>query len=213
MISMLKSASKDLIQIISLNNLVFRKNENRKCVYLTFDDGPDPVYTAQVLEILGRNNASASFFVIGEKVDQYPEIAKRIANSGHALAGHTYSHKMITEMTGNEMKRDLEKTRACIKKHTDVDTNLFRPPRGRMNASNILLAMLNGYRVIHWSITYSDYKRDSLERLINEMKSRELSDGDILLLHDNNQFTVDALESFIKMIKGKGYELRALPIL
>jgi len=211
MIFTARNMLKVFIQALCMQRLVFKFSAGKKCIYLTFDDGPDPVYTSRVLEILRDNNVKASFFLVGEKIDSHADIAMQIARSGHALAGHTYEHKVITEMTRQEIRTDLARTRACIKNTTNVDTVLFRPPRGKMNFVNILSAILHGYRVIHWSVTYSDYRKDSLERLVATMRNIKLRDGDILLLHDNNQYTVDALDGLIKSVKNQGYDLCALP--
>ena len=209
--SNVRNILKTFIQYLFLNRLVFRLGGAGKKIYLTFDDGPDPVYTSHVLKILSDNDAKASFFLVGEKTRMNAEVARQISDNGHTLAGHTYNHKEITEMTRHEMLSDLEKTRDCIRKVTNVDTALFRPPRGVMNLVNVASAILSGYRVMHWSVTYSDYRKDSLDRLVLEMQSKDLSNGDILLLHDNNQYTVEALDGFIKMIKKQGYDLCALP--
>jgi len=188
---------KYILQILSFGSFIGRIRKGTNTICLTFDDGPNPEYTRKVLDVLKENNIKAVFFLIGEKVEKYPEIARRIIDEGHVIGGHTYSHKEITSMTRKEAANDLKHTRDIFNQYLEHDSILFRPPRGRMNIKNTLLIMFKGYKIIHWSITYSDYLKDGTDKLKQRISGRLPKSGDIILLHDNNPYTLESLPYLI----------------
>lgn len=160
---------------------------------LTFDDGPHEVYTAKILDLLARHEVKASFFLVGESAVRAPELVRRIVRDGHCVASHTYSHRELPSLTGVQLRHELTAGRRVLSELTGVDTNLVRPPRGRISASALLRMRHWGYRLVHWSKTYSDYLQDGSARLVQRIRTIGLSPGDIALLHDNNAHTLAAL--------------------
>jgi len=164
---------------------------------LTFDDGPNIEHTPRVLDLLHVHGVQATFFVIGQAAAAAPALLRRIVEEGHAVGSHTYSHRDIPTLTRKELWQELNSCRELIKDLTGVDTRLVRPPRGRINAAALMRMKRWGYRLIHWSKTYSDYLRDGLEPLLRRIHSRGLEPCDIALFHDNNEYTVAALAQML----------------
>jgi peptidoglycan/xylan/chitin deacetylase (PgdA/CDA1 family) len=173
-------------------------------VALTFDDGPDPVYTPALLDLLAQNGIKASFFVIGEKAEQHPELLRRMADEGHAIGGHTWTHREIVTLSRLELESELTRCRDLIRKASGVDTVLFRPPRGRVNLSSIHQVCQSGYCLVHWTKTYSDYQRDGVSKLIERFRQNRPVARDIVLLHDHNEYTVAALKALIPEWQSEG---------
>ena len=101
-----------------------------KKIALTFDDGPHPVKTPKILEILQKHDARATFFVVGSLAEYHPEIVKKEAELGHEIANHSYTHPRLSKLTETEIKSEIEKTDSIIKKAAGVTPRLFRPPEG-----------------------------------------------------------------------------------
>jgi peptidoglycan/xylan/chitin deacetylase (PgdA/CDA1 family) len=175
-------------------------------VALTFDDGPDPVNTPLVLDMLSRNKVKATFFLIGKKLEGNETLVKRIIDEGHVIGNHSYSHSHTWDFQlAFMMRKDIRKTEAQLFKLTGYRTRLFRPPYGVINpmVSNAL-KKLHGYRVIAWNRrsfdTISGHEEIVLSRIL-----KGISAGDIILLHDTVPLTVRILEQVIGSIKEKGF--------
>src|SRR5256884_4575978 len=150
-------------------------------------------HTPRVLDLLHGHDIKATFFVIGQAAAVAPALLRRIVEEGHAVGSHTYSHRDIPTLTRKELWQELSSCRELIKDLTGVDTRLVRPPRGRINAAALVRMKRWGYRLVHWSKTYSDYLRDGCEPLLRRIHARGLEPCDIALFHDNNEYTVAAL--------------------
>ncbi|NOY63311.1 MAG: polysaccharide deacetylase family protein [Gammaproteobacteria bacterium] len=173
-------------------------------ISLTFDDGPDPQYTLPLLEILAVHDVKATFFMIGEMVDRHPDIAAQIVREGHAVAGHTYTHRELPSLSEPELNEELDKTRLAIQRATGIDSFDFRPPRGRMSAASLGYLKKTDYRLIHWSKTYSDYLKDGADKLIERINSNPMVAGDVILFHDNNSHSLEAMERILPQLKQQG---------
>ncbi|MDZ8053465.1 MAG: polysaccharide deacetylase family protein [Aulosira sp. ZfuVER01] len=182
---------------------------SQKAIALTFDDGPSPKNTAQVLEILKKNQIKATFFVVGEMVQTYPKVAKQIVADGHALGNHTWDHSyhhMDTAMAASE----IDRTADIIYKTTGVKTALFRPPGGYLHNGLADYAKNQNYAVMMWSSLSGDANRHTpqvagmIKNVVNDVKP-----GSIVLMHDgggNRSRTVKALPGIIAGLKAKGYK-------
>ena len=115
---------------------------------LTFDDGPDPTCTPRLLDILERHHASATFFVVGETAQKYPELIRRMAQSGHAIGHHSWDHPAFPLITGRERRAQM---RACAKAIAPYGQRIFRPPFGAQDVASRLSVFWLGYRVITWT--------------------------------------------------------------
>ena len=183
-----------------------------KAIALTFDDGPEPPYTQQVLEILKKNNIKATFFVIGQNLKAYPQLGQKIVADGHALANHTWSHT-YRHFSPSGAANEIEKTTALIYKTTGVKTSIFRPPGGFMNNGPAGYAKQHKYFIAMWSADSSDWKRPSVATLVNNVV-RQAQPGGMALMHDGGGYrshTVQALPKIIAQLKKRGYKFVTVP--
>jgi peptidoglycan-N-acetylglucosamine deacetylase len=157
-------------------------------VALTFDDGPHPEGTPALLDLLGEAGARATFFLIGEQVERWPEVAARIAREGHLVALHGYRHRTLLRVPPRALDRDLELGARVIEDATGVAPALYRPPYGIFSPAGLALARRRGYATLLWSRWGHDWRRFiTPERIAGEV-TRDLSHGDVLLLHDADHY-------------------------
>ena len=187
-----------------------------RCVALTFDDGPDPRYTPQVLDILKSHGVKATFFLVGRHVEQYPGIARRIAEEGHSIGNHSYSHLNMILLSRNRAISEIERSEAAILKATGERPYLFRPPRGLGGPSVIELLRERKYTMVLWSLSSRDWIEPSYREIVSTVL-RNVKNGDIILFHDSGSVieaqggsrenTVRALPIIISELKKRGYRL------
>lgn len=200
----LSRVGKEVLQrCLMPGTFVWRLPSGTACA-LTFDDGPHPLHTPQVLEILGRHGVKASFFLVGEYALRAPELVRRIAQEGHCVASHTFSHRELPALSRDELARELTDCREVLRQLTGTDTRLIRPPRGRIDVRSLVRLKRWEYRVVHWSKTYSDYLKDGSSALLARMRERGLEPRDIALFHDTNPYTVEALEQMLPLWRAAG---------
>jgi len=196
---------------------IIRRGPHENIVSLTFDDGPNPIYTAQILDILKEKGVKASFFVVGENVAKYPEIAKRIVSEGHDIGNHTHSHGKLVPSTRRVVLRQLNNCDSAIRKASGAGTKLFRPPRGIYSNAVRKLLLEEGYRIILWTVSSVDWGGLSHKTIFWRVKwfARK---GAIILFHDSGALirkegasrinTVQALPMIIDHLRQKrGFEI------
>jgi peptidoglycan/xylan/chitin deacetylase (PgdA/CDA1 family) len=177
---------------------------------LTFDDGPHPEYTPQVLSVLRAHRVRATFFVVGRAAERFPDVARSIVADGHSIGSHTHTHRELPGLTAQDLAGELAAARAAIAAVTGVDTRLLRPPRGRVDALSLWRLRATGYRLVHWSKTYSDYLQDGTAPLVQRMRIARLAPRDIALLHDTNPYTVAALHAMLPEWRAAGLQFTSL---
>ncbi|OUL27715.1 polysaccharide deacetylase [Nostoc sp. T09] len=185
---------------------------SEKVIALTFDDGPWPESTTQVLNILKKNNIKATFFVIGQNVKNYPNLLKRENAEGHVIGNHTWHH-WYQFMNPQTAAYEIDHTADLINQITGVKTNLFRPPGGFMHNGVADYARNSKYAIILWSSDSVDYSRPAVPRLINNV-FRKSKPGGIVLMHDgggNRSRTVQALPEIIAKFRKEGYRFVTIP--
>ena len=178
-------------------------------VCLTFDDGPDPAFTPRVLELLSDHDAQAAFFLLGRQIDQHPALACEIVRRGHVVGTHTYSHREITSLDDAELAQELAAGREALRRATGKDSVLFRPPRGVVSWPAIRKVIRLGFVLVHWSKTYSDYKRDGVPALLARIGRDPVCGRDIVLFHDNNEHTAEVLTGLLPDLRKRGFALRS----
>ncbi len=194
MLALARTLSKDLLQqVVFPGRFLWRMP--KPAIALTFDDGPHPEHTPAMLDALARSGVRATFFVVGQEVEKYPEVARRIVAEGHGIGGHSYDHTVITSLDVAGLVDDLGHCRRVIRDATGLDTGLFRPPKGEVSLRSIRTVCRAGYTMVHWTRTYSDYQQDGVDALIRRIDAHPPIPGDVLLFHDHNAFTVQALAS------------------
>ncbi|WGV28655.1 polysaccharide deacetylase family protein [Halotia branconii] len=187
-------------------------SQGQKVIALTFDDGPWPESTAQVLNILKENNIKGTFFVVGQNVKNYPDLIKRVIAEGHAIGNHTWHH-WYHYMNQQAAAYEVDHTTDLIYKTTGVKTNLFRPPGGIMHNGVVAYARSSKYAIIMWSSDSLDYSRLNVPKLINNV-FRLAKPGGIVLMHDgggNRTKTVQALPEIITGFRKQGYSFVTVP--
>jgi peptidoglycan/xylan/chitin deacetylase (PgdA/CDA1 family) len=161
---------------------VFTRGKTDKEIALTFDDGPDPVYTPRLLDLLKRKGAKATFFVVGENAERYPDIIARIHAEGHVIGIHNYVHHTNWFMRPRTVKRQIHRTSDVIKRITGARPMYYRPPWGIINVFDF--ANLGYLQIVLWTSLFGDWrKRVNADKLYKRMKSK-LKPGQVFLLHD-----------------------------
>ncbi len=187
---------------------VYRCHENSSMkIALTFDDGPHPRYTPMILDILKQYDIHATFFLIGENVALYPDLAKRILDEGHEIGNHTFTHRNIGKYGLGELNAELEHCEQVIYELASYKPTLFRPPQGRLNHDVTLAAETFGYKVILWNIDTRDWMHESPEA-IKKNVIQNVEAGSIILMYDfvsHNSPTPKALELFLPRLIEEGY--------
>lgn len=180
-------------------------------VCLTFDDGPDPVQTPRVLDELARLGISATFFVIGEKAEQYPQIVRRIADEGHALGNHTWSHRLAYDLTTRELMSEIERTDKLLSGLSGAPISLFRPPRGKITIRQMLHIWLRRQTIVLWSSDPKDYQCESADEVRSRLTRRGLRGGDVGLMHDTRPFAADVLPAIAERARADGLTFVTIP--
>lgn len=166
--------------------LLRRSPRNLECVALTFDDGPDPVRTPQILEVLDRAQAKATFFMIGRRAEQAPELVRRVIDAGHEIGSHTYSHpRTIPFWRAESQRREVVNGIAALEAKSKVPIRWFRPPMGL--ATPALARALEGVPVepVNWSVHSRDLGDPHEDRIASRVLAG-VRGGDIVLMHDGS---------------------------
>ncbi len=178
---------------------------NQRVVALTFDDGPWPETTEQILEILQKNKIKATFFWVGAALKNHSEIAKKVAQAGHEIANHTWSHN-YAKMSQETAAWEIDQTDALIEELTGIKTTLFRPPGGVQDNGLVDYVYSKNYVNVMWSSDSFDWN-DSAQQIVDNV-IQTTSPGGIVLMHDgggNRSATVEALPEIIDHLKEEGY--------
>jgi peptidoglycan-N-acetylglucosamine deacetylase len=164
-------------------------------IHLTFDDGPHPTATPAVLNILKERNIHATFFLLGQNVQQYPDIAKQVASDGHQIGNHSYSHANLFFKDKSFIQRQIIQTEEILELNLGKRTHLFRPPYGYFNLAIMNVLKEIGSTCVLWSIDSNDYrlkKQSDIELRV----LKNLSNGSICLFHDN-KYTAQKLCTYL----------------
>ena len=190
-----------------------------RAVYLTFDDGPIPEVTPQVLAILERYGVRATFFMVGENIDKYPEVYRQVVSAGHSVGNHTYNHlkgwKLRTpDYLANVAKWEEARNRQISANPSPLTPNpIFRPPYGRTWWWQRRALQRLGYRIYLWDVLTRDYNpRRSPEAMLRQIQ-RQTRPGSIINFHDSlksNERMLTVLPQAIEWLLAQGYELRTL---
>jgi peptidoglycan/xylan/chitin deacetylase (PgdA/CDA1 family) len=193
--------------------VIWEVNSKEKLVALTFDDGPHPIFTSQILDILAKHDAKATFFVAGNKVARFPDLLKREVKEGHEIANHTYHH-IYGKITSAKLSSELEETDKVIKKFTGLKPSLYRPVGGFYNDEIINTALKGGKTVVLWSWDQDsrDWANPPASKICRDIK-KGVKPGKIILFHDwhGSEYTqacstVKALDTILDFLDKNGYK-------
>lgn len=197
----------EIANIQILDNKVYNKGVpvakgQKKRVALTFDDGPDAKVTPQVLAILKKYDAKATFFMVGTNVSKNPAIVEQVYEAGHEIGNHTWNHPKLTSLSTSAVKQEVDKTSNAIYNAIGQYPTVFRPPYG---ATNDKVRSVITMPSILWSIDTLDWKHRNADKVLSYVKA-SAKDGSIILMHDIHQSTANGLENVILYLQKQGYE-------
>ena len=176
-----------------------------KAVYLTFDDGPIPEVTPKVLAILERYGVKATFFMVGENIDKYPEVFAQVVKAGHSIGNHTYNHMKGWKVSTAEYIANVQKF--------PKETKIFRPPYGRTWVWQRRAVKNLGYEIYLWDVLTRDYNAKRTPEAMLRQIQRQTRPGSIINFHDSlksNERMLEVLPKAIEWLQQQGYELKAL---
>ena len=177
---------------------------NEKKIALSFDIAWGGEYTGKIIDILNKNNTTATFFIVGSWADRYPETVKKISDMGFEIGNHSMTHPHFTGLSEVKMKEEIYKTSSKIEKITGKPTVLFRAPFGDYNSSVVKAAKETGHLCIQWDVDSLDWTEPGVDAIYKRIMEKT-SSGSILLFHNKSDVTVNVLERIIVDLKKQGY--------
>lgn len=183
---------------------IYGGSNARKVIALTFDDGPKGD-TARILDVLKQKGVKATFFLVGAQANSYPDIVKRIAAEGHQIGSHTYNHCNLEYLTESEITQELFKTAATLRALTGQEVRYLRPPGGHVGKRLPIVTARFHLTSVLWSTNCAPYEGKSRKKLFDYVVS-SAKPGGIVLLHNLELVTLDALPDIIDALRRKGYE-------
>lgn len=188
-------------------------NSGSRQLALTYDDGPNESCTRQLLEVLARHDARATFFMIGRHVMHRPEIAREVAAAGHEIGNHTYTHPNLIFSSRVQIESQLDDCSRILTEAVGEHSKLFRPPFGGRRPDVLAGARRKGYIPVMWSVSAHDWNADTAD-VIERKVTRQISGGDVILMHDGGHIkmgvdrsaTVTATDHLIRRYQDEGFE-------
>jgi len=186
-----------------LNAFHSNPNVDKNAIAITFDDGPHPIITPQILELLEKYNSKATFFCIGKHIEEHPELFKQIVSDGHTIGNHSYNHaNNFGFLSTKKVVAELKKTDDLIYGLINKKNNLFRPPFGVTNPNIAKAIKKTKHHVIGWSVRSLDTKIKDPKKILKRI-TKNLKKGDVILLHDTQERTVVVLEQLLLFLQEK----------
>jgi peptidoglycan-N-acetylglucosamine deacetylase len=176
-------------------------------IALTFDDGPNPVFTTQILRVLDDYGVKATFFCIGEQAREYPELVQQIQQAGDALGVHGWNHTALTKLSPDEIDQQLHSASIAIQQATGTTPTVFRPPYGSTDQTVVDVASALGLTQVLWSVDTDDWQRPGTEAIVNAVLTHA-HNGGVILMHDgggDRSETVAALPQIITALQQRGF--------
>ena len=190
-------------------DVLFRIEDGKPSVYLTFDDGPIPESTPWLLEILDRHDAKATFFMVADNARRYPELHKKVVGSGHTIGNHTFHHVPPYKQRVEEMMADITKADGIL------HSRLFRPPHGLISRGQQKALVEAGYRIVMFDLNTLDYRKDRTSEQIVESVRRNVRAGCIINFHDSLKSIEKlkiALPKVLSLLKDRGFSFDVLTV-
>lgn len=175
-----------------------------KYLALTFDDGPSGRFTSRLLDGLAEREVHATFFLCGYRIEQYPEMTARIAQEGHEIGTHGYAHKFFNALSAEGVCRDLSKAQRCIEEAAGIQPTLLRPPGGIYDTKVLCQSVCADLPVVLWSVDPEDWRRTDSDAVATHI-IRKAENGDIILMHDMSDSSVDAALRVIDELSAQGF--------
>ena len=174
-------------------------------VALTFDDGPDEM-TPEYLSVLAGLEVRATFFVIGAQCEKRPGLVTRIADAGHEIGAHGYTHRKFPNLGSRELESELRNTQRLLPS-APSGKPLVRPPHGAVSISSVLTCARAGFTTVLWSRDSNDCRTERTSEVVQSFEKLDIRQGDIVLMHEGQRWTVDALPRVVEKLREAGHAL------
>ena len=196
------------IETASTNKLlpIYSVQTENKNVALTINCAWNDSDIDKILSTLSENNVKATFFMVGDWVEKFPEAVKKINEAGHEIGSHSNTHAHVNQLSYEKNVEEIKLSSEKIKNITEKEVTLYRPPYGEYNNTVIRAANENGYMPIQWSLDTLDYTGITGNEMWDRIKDK-ITSGDIILMHNGTEHTAESLDMLIKNIKEKGLNL------
>lgn len=178
-------------------------------ISISFDASWGGSQTLEILDILDKYDVKTTFFLVGIWVDKYPELVKEIAARGHEIGNHSATHPHMTQISPEKMREELRIMSDKVETITGVRPTLFRPPYGDYNDQVVTTCRQAGYEVVQWSVDSLDWKNRGVEDIVKKC-TQKIASGDIVLFHNDAQYTPQALPRVLDYYKAQG--LKIVPV-
>ncbi len=199
----------DMLSVFKKNTRlipIYCVDTEEKKIAISFDAAWGADYTEELLEILREHNVKTTFFLVAFWVDKYPDMVKKIDESGHEIGNHSSSHPKMSQLSKEKIKEELDTTSGKIETITGKKVILFRPPFGDYNNTLMKTASDLGYYVIQWDVDSLDYKDYGTNAIVERVLSK-VKNGSIVLFHNNATYTKSALPLILKSLEEKEYKI------
>ena len=203
---------KEISSLQAQGRILYSGNNDRPEIALTFDDGPDPCYTPQILAILQRYNAKATFFCLGRHVAAYPHLTREIYEAGHVIGNHTWSHPDLALLGASNILSELTRTSDAIQEIIGVRPTFFRPPYGTFSRQVFAQATHLDIKIVIWSHDTADWTNPGVDFIIQRSVD-QVGGGAIILMHDGEVDpvqTVEALPIVLERLRDRGFQFVTL---
>lgn len=199
-------------KVLEENQGICLGNNEKKNIYLTFDEGYEAGYTKQILETLKNNDVKATFFLTAHYLNTEPDLVKQMIDEGHIVGNHTVNHKSMPDLDDENIRKEVMNLHTTMYEKFNYEMKYIRPPKGEFSERTLQLTNSMGYKNVMWSFAYEDWNEDKQP---DESKAKEkilsnLHNGEIMLLHGNSKTNTNILDSIIKESKNMGYEFKSL---
>lgn len=195
-----------LLRAVPMRYVVWHGCGGMKRIALTFDDGPHPRFTPRIAAALREAGALATFFVVGAHVEKQKDLLAELVAAGHEVGNHTHSHAHLGRAGCRRGIEELVRTDRLLRRLDPRYTGIFRPPWGQLGLAGALYAVRYGRRAVMWTLDSRDHLLDGVRPLQERLEASALSGGSILLFHDDNEFTADALPGIIDSLRRRGFQ-------
>ena len=201
----LRTIAKDaLLRLAPRSRVLVRGPKDVRRVAITFDDGPDEL-TPEYLDLLDELQVPATFFLVGRMVEKRPELVREYLRRGHQIAGHGYDHQRFPNLWPGQLAEQLRRTQAAMGRQA-TGRPWVRPPHGSIGARSLTQLVASGWVVAMWSFDAHDYDLTESAKLIERCKPESMRPGEVMLFHEGQRWTLDALPAIVAGLRANGYE-------
>ena len=199
-------------KILEENQGICLGNNEKKNIYLTFDEGYEAGYTPQILSTLKENNVTAAFFITAHYVNTQPELVKQMIDEGNIIGNHTVNHKSMPDLEDEKVKSEVMDLHTVIYEKFGYEMKYMRPPKGEFSERTLSITDSLGFKTVMWSFAYVDWNDDKQPSKEEAMKKiiSNLHNGEIMLLHATSKTNSEIMGEMVDKIKEEGYEIKSL---